>query len=103
MMYTYVAAWLLGLVMGLTGAWQVQEGRYASKEVARLEFEREAKKMREKTMYDASAAFEKDRTKLRTQYLYEVKTITEYIDRPVYKNVCIDEDGLKLINLGVKP
>lgn len=102
-MYTYVVAWLLGLFMGITGAWQAQEGRYARKEVARLEFEREARKMREKAMYEASSGFEKDRTKIRTQYLYEVKTITEYIDRPVYKNVCIDEDGLKLINLGAKP
>ena len=102
-MYTYVATLLVGLAIGLTGAWQVQEGRYARKEVARLEVEREAKKMREKTMYDASSSFESDRSKIQVKYIHDVQTIKEIIERPVYKNVCIDEDGLKIINQGLTP
>lgn len=46
----------------------------------------------------ASKAFEVDRGKTQVVYRTITKSVDKYIDRPVYRNVCFDDDGLRDAN-----
>lgn len=47
---------------------------------------------------EVSASYEEERAEqqVKTQVVY--KTIEKIIDRPVYRNVCIDDDGVSSLN-----
>lgn len=47
---------------------------------------------------DTSAKLEKNLESLNVSYAAETKVVTKFIDRPVYKLECIDNDGLSSIN-----
>lgn len=51
---------------------------------------------------EVSASYESERAEqqVKTQVVY--KTIEKIIERPVYRNVCIDGDGLQQINSLIK-
>lgn len=101
MLYTHVAAGLAGLAIGFAGAWQTQNWRYGAIEAKRLAAQVEAEKKRDKSSYDASVNFEKGKENVRTVFeTIEIK-VTEVVDRPIYRNVCFDTDGLQAIGNAV--
>lgn len=102
MQLTIIAAAIAAL-LAFGSAWKVQSWRFDAREKERLEQEHEAIKMREKTVTTASTNYEKKKEATRIKYVTVVETIEKIVDRPVYKNICIDEDGLKTINEGITP
>jgi len=46
----------------------------------------------------AATGLEADRGKTRVVYKTITQTVDRYIDRPVYRNVCLDADGLRDAN-----
>ena len=102
-MYTYLLTVIISVVLTFTSVWKVQEWRYEAKDKARIEAEAEARKFKEKTMSGASVAYETKKEVQRVKYVKVVETVDRIVDRPVYKNVCIDEDGLKAINEMMQP
>lgn len=98
MIYTHAAAVIAGLAIGFAGAWQTQNWRHGAIEAKRLSAQVEAEKKRDKSSYDASVNFEKGKERVRTVFeTIEIK-VTEIVDRPVYRNICVDADGLSLLN-----
>lgn len=53
-------------------------------------------------MNKVSADYEKLKAEQATKVEYITKTITKYIDRPVYSNTCIDDDGRLQLNELIK-
>lgn len=102
MQLTIIAA-AISAVLAFGSAWKVQDWRFDAKEKERLEFAQEAIKMREKAVDTASTNYEKKKEATRIKYVTVIETIEKIVDRPVYKNICIDEDGLKAINEGITP
>ena len=112
MIYSHVAAALLGAAVAATSAWQVQSWRFDAKEKQRLESEAEIRRMNEKRTSLAAEGLEKDKreievryrtitktvTEIEIRYRTITKTVTKFIDRPVYKNTCLDQDGIDAIN-----
>lgn len=49
-----------------------------------------------------SADYEKLKAEQATKVEYVTRTINKYIDRPVYRNVCIDDDGRLQLNELIK-
>ena len=47
---------------------------------------------------EASAALEAARNEREIVYRTITKTVEKVVERPVYRNVCIDDDGLRSIN-----
>ena len=47
---------------------------------------------------DQEASREEDKAKIEIRYRTIVRTVTEFIDRPVYMNTCLDQDGVDAIN-----
>lgn len=59
----------------------------------------EVRRTREKAQANtASQNLEKGNAKDRIRYRTITKTVDRYIDRPVYRNVCFDADGLRDAN-----
>lgn len=53
-------------------------------------------------MNKVSADYEKLKAEQATKVEYVTRTINKYIDRPVYRNVCIDDDGRLQLNELIK-
>lgn len=49
-------------------------------------------------MNKVSADYEKLKSEQATKVEYVIRTINKYIDRPIYRNVCIDDDGRVQLN-----
>ncbi|MFZ3141133.1 hypothetical protein [Polaromonas sp.] len=101
MIYNYAFTALITLIAAAVfavGAWQIQNWRFDAKEKQRIEAQLEQRRTDEKAASAASTAFEKDRSnnENRTRTVY-VK-VDKIIDRPVYRSVCVDADGLRLLN-----
>lgn len=102
MQFTLIAA-AVSAIIAFGSAWQIQDWRFEAKEKERLEQMQEAKKMREKQISTASAAYEKKKEVTRVKYVTITQEVEKLVDRPIYKNVCLDADGIKAINEGITP
>jgi cytochrome c1 len=97
MLYTHAAAALLGAALAFGGAWKVQDWRYGKKEADRLAALVKAETKRDKASYEAATNFEKGRTRVETVFNTITETVEVIVDRPVYRNVCLDPDGLRAL------
>ncbi len=97
MIITHVWAAILGAALAAWGTWQVQDWRHTAAESRRIEAEQETARLRARAASQASAAHEQTRA----QVAAEIRTVTVEVDRvverPVYRDRCIDDDGLQLI------
>lgn len=59
---------------------------------------REQRELEARQAAEAEAAKEKEDAKRKVVYRTITKTVDKYIDRPVYRNVCFDADGLRDAN-----
>ena len=98
MIYSHVAAALIGAALAATSAWQVQSCRFDAKEKQRLESEAEIRRNNEKRTTIAAEGLEKDKREIEIRYRTITKTVTKFIDRPVHKNICLDQAGIDAIN-----
>ncbi|WP_237413099.1 hypothetical protein [Acinetobacter nectaris] len=62
----------------------------------------EAAQQQQIEMNKVSADYEKLKAEQATKVEYVTRTINKYIDRPVYRNVCIDDDGRVQLNELIK-
>lgn len=102
MVYTHAAALILGLAAGFAGAWNVQAWRADSAELKRTQAAKSDFLRREKEAYAPSVAHERFKEKERVVYEVITETVDKIIERPVYRNVCIDPDGLRSLNAAVR-
>lgn len=68
---------------------------------AKAECEAAAKAQREAEARQAAAASKKletHRAESKIKYRTITKTVDRYIDRPIYRNICLDADGLSSVN-----
>lgn len=62
----------------------------------------EAAQQQQIEMNKVSADYEKIKAEQATKVEYVTRAINKYIDRPVYRNVCIDDDGRLQLNELIK-
>lgn len=105
MIYTHAVAAILAALLAGTGAWQVQAWRYGAREAQRLEAARETERLRARVADQASAGAEADRATIRTEFQTIYSEVEKIVEKPVYRNVCLDADGLRELNraLGARP
>lgn len=104
-MFAYVVTALVAALLACSGAWKVQDWRYAAKEAERLEAAREATRMNERAADGASVSFEVAREKIRTEFVVVTSEVEKIVEKPIYRNVCLDDDGLRALSaaIGHKP
>lgn len=101
MIYTYVAAALIGLAVGGASIWRLQEWRHDAQDKERIETARETERLRARTADKASEGHEVFKEKERVVYQTITETVDRIIERPVYRNTCIDPDGLQQLNAAI--
>ena len=97
MIWTHAAAALLAAAMAATGAWKVQGWRFDAREKTRIEAE--ARDAARKVEHADTAAATHEVFKERERVVYQVitETVDRIVERPVYRNVCFDADGLRAL------
>lgn len=98
MIYNYAATALIAAALSAAAVWNIQNWRFDAQDKQRIEAQAEQRRTQEKAASSASIGFEQDKTKNenRTRTVY-VK-VDKIIDRPIYRSVCVDADGLRLLN-----
>lgn len=102
MIYTHTAVAIVAMALGMASGWNVQKWRYQSKETMRLEAQVQAEKRRDKASYDASVNYEKERQNVQTRFRTITVEVEKIVDRPIYGQQCLDNDGLRIINDAIK-
>lgn len=93
---------LVASLLAGAGTWQVQNWRFESKEKERIEAQLEKDRNDRRAVGVVAKEYEDEKTKERIKYVTITKTVDRFIDRPVYKNMCMDQDGIDAINGVVK-
>lgn len=102
MIYTHAAAALIGAAVAFTSAWQVQNWRHDSAELAAQVNQRASERMRRQNSNTAAIAHEADKIVIKkefvpiTQEVERVVTQIEYRDR-----ACLTDDGVRAINAAI--
>lgn len=94
--YGLIAALFVGMLAGLyhTGSTNgYAKAKAECVEAAAVQREAELGKIN-----TATAVKEQEDVKAKVVYRTITKTVDKYIDRPVYRNVCLDADGLRDAN-----
>lgn len=102
MIYTHVAAAILGAAIAATVAWGVQDWRYGAIERHRIEAQHELERNNQKAADAASGGYEDDRAKTNWRQRAIRVEVDRIVERPVYRNVCLDDDGLRLLHGAIK-
>lgn len=95
MIYTHAAAVLVGLAIGFGGAWKVQAWRWDSAVLAAQQKQQAAARAQIRQIDKASEGYEADRAGTKTEFTTITKEVERVIEKPVYRNVCFDDDGLR--------
>lgn len=96
-MYVYVAVALLAAFLSGAGTWKVQDWRYAAKDKERMEAAQEARRMAEKQGDGAAVGHEGDKVKIRKVFQVVNQEVERVVEKPVYRDICFDDDGLRLV------
>ena len=97
MIYTYVAVALISGACAATAAWQVQGWRHDSIEHARQVNQRATERLQRQNSNTAAVAHESDKVRIETEYRDVIREVQRVVEKPVYRNVCLDPDGLSVI------
>jgi hypothetical protein len=104
--YTHLAALLLGAAVAGAGAWKVQGWRFDAVEKERFEAQAEARRIDAKVIDTAAVGHEADKREIRTEFI----TITEKVERivrePFYAAdgpACLDIGGLRELADAIAP
>jgi len=97
-MYRYVAIALLGLVLGFGGGWKTQAWRYDSAELDRSRAASRDQLKKIERVDDAAAKHETFKAKEQIRYVYRTQLVDRIVERPVYRDACFDDDGLRVLN-----
>lgn len=102
MIYTHLAAALIAGALAAGGAWRVQDWRYGAKEAARLEEVARDRMRAEKNIDVAATGYEKDKARIRTEFITITEEVERVIEKPVYRDVCLDADGLRVLSDAIR-
>lgn len=98
MLYAKIAALLAALALGFTAGWKVQGWRCEANEAEAAEQARELRAQQARQADAAAATFEQTREQQRAEIQTITRTVEKMVERPIYKNICLDDDGLKQLS-----
>lgn len=91
--YAGVAA----LVAGFTLGWSVADWRADARELQRVQAAKELADEQQRMVARASARVEAQREQRAARERVVVREVERVLEKPVYRNVCLDDDGLRIL------
>lgn len=98
--YAAVAAVLLA--MGFGSGYKVESWHRDSLEQAAIQKAEKQVEAEATKQAAASQALETTKEQAHVQYVTITKTVDKIVERPVYRNVCLDPDGLRAANAAIR-
>jgi len=96
-MYVYIAIAIIAAALSGAGTWRVQDWRYGAKEKDRLEAVARDRMRAEKTNDTAAVGHEGDKVRIRKVFVPINQEVERVVEKPIYRDICFDDDGLRLI------
>lgn len=93
---------LLGVSLGFAAGWQVNDWRHESADADRAQQQKKADEAQAVRADSAAASHEGLRDQLRTEFQIIYRDRDRVVEKPVFRNVCIDADGLKLLSSAIE-
>lgn len=90
--------YVLAAALSFGAAWQIQDWRMDAKMLEQKQKAEKAQADQEARGDGAAKGLEGDKAKIEIRYKTITKTVEKIVERPVYKNVCLDQDGIDAIN-----
>lgn len=97
-MYVYLAIALVAAAVSGFSAWEVQGWRFAAHEKERIQQEQKDALHRAEKVDVAAVAHEKDKVQIETKYVVVTEEVEHEVEKPVYRNVCVGPDGLRILS-----
>ena len=85
------------LVAGFAAVVRCHAAQDAIKEHARQVNQRATERLQRQNSNTAAVAHESDKVRIETEYRDVIKEVQRVVEKPVYRNVCLDPDGLSVI------
>lgn len=101
MIYTYLATAVIAALMASAGTWKVQSWRFDSMEKERLESIERDRRFAEKRVDVSAEGHEKDKARIQSDFAPITKEVERVVEKPVYRNVCLDDDGLRVLSRAI--
>ena len=97
MIWTHVAAAILALVLGFGSGWKVRAWKAGADDAQRIEAEQsDAAKARGHAAQVVEAHEAKREAREQQARIIE-REVTRVVEKPVYRNLCLDDDGLRIL------
>lgn len=101
MSWLQLAIYLAIFAAGGAGGVKFHAGLIAQRDLAAQEVSAKEQARRIDKIDVAAAGHEADKTKLRTQFKTIIQEVDRVVEKPVYLNNCIDDDGLRIIRAAI--
>lgn len=102
MIYTHAAAALIGAAVAFTSAWQVQNWRHDSAELAAQVNQRASERMRRQNSNTAAIAHEADKIVIKKEFVPITQEVEKIVTRIEYRDrACLDPAGLRVIQSAI--
>lgn len=104
-MRALVAALVIGLGLGFLAGWNVNGWRYRAAAADNQADQAAKQEERAETVDKASEGHETDKEAARVEFKTIYRDVEKIVERPVYRNRCLDADGLRALSaaLGKNP
>ena len=93
-----IATGLISLVLGFGSGMGLQKLFWIAADKERIENEAKTKENNKEKAHEASTSYEGKRTANEIRYRTVTVTVEKLVDRPMYINQCLDDDGLRTLN-----
>lgn len=97
--FVYVA--LISAILSAIGTWRVEEWRFAANEKDRIELQAKETARKADKIDVAAVGHEADKKALQKQFAPLQKEVEHVVQAPVYSNICIDPDGLRVLSSAI--
>ena len=97
MIYTHAAAAVLALAIGLAGGWLTRGWKAGNDERNAIEQAAHDARRRVERADQAAGKFEDKRAATAVRWRTVEKEVERVVEKPVYRNVCLDPDGLRIL------
>lgn len=95
MIAAYVGA--AALVAGIGVGWTAANWRADAREAERVQAAQDLAREQQRMVSRAAAQFESQRTQRDARERVVVREVERVLEKPVYRNVCLDDDGLRIL------
>lgn len=101
-LYLLTALSIACTLFGFAGGWKVQGWRQAALEHTRQVQQQRDTQKRLDRVAEAATSHEDFKAKEDIRYVERIKVVQKIVERPVYRNTCFDDDGMRELNAAIR-